>query len=99
MLFTLDDTMEEKEWGSIHTEVGTTVCTQTTALSSLRDDITWLAKYNTSVLPTFIFPFRAPNPYPLYSPLWLAARSNPCSFVARRTFGAASPTRHGYVRG
>jgi hypothetical protein len=98
MLFALDDAMEEKEWGSIHTEVGTAVCTLTTVLSSMHDDITWLAKYDTSVLPSFISPFRAPNPYPLYSPLWLTAGSNHCSFVTR-TFGAASPKRHGCVRG
>ena len=40
MLFALDDVAEEKEWGSIHTLVGTTVRALTTALSSLRDIIT-----------------------------------------------------------
>ena len=37
MLFALDDTVEESEWGSIHTKVGTTVHAMTTGLSSLRD--------------------------------------------------------------
>jgi hypothetical protein len=40
MLFTVDDAAEEKEWGSVHTEVGTTVHALTTALSSLHDVIT-----------------------------------------------------------
>ena len=39
MLFTLDDTMEKREWGSIHAEVGTVVHALTTALSSLQDVI------------------------------------------------------------
>ena len=39
MLFALDDAMEEREWGSIHTEVGTMVRALTTALSSLCDVI------------------------------------------------------------
>jgi hypothetical protein len=40
MLFALDDAVEEKEWGSIHMEVGTAVHALTTALSSLHDVIT-----------------------------------------------------------
>ena len=38
-LLTLDDIMEEREWGSIHTKVGTVVSALTTALGSLRDII------------------------------------------------------------
>ena len=37
MLFALDDAAEEREWGSIHMEVGTAVCALTTTLSSLQD--------------------------------------------------------------
>ena len=37
MLFALDDAAEETEWGSVHTEVGTTVHALTNVLSSLRD--------------------------------------------------------------
>ena len=40
MLFILDDAAEEREWGSVHTEVGTVVRALTTALSSFRDVIT-----------------------------------------------------------
>ena len=36
MRFALDDMVEEREWESIHTEVGTTVRALTTAQSSLR---------------------------------------------------------------
>ena len=39
MLFALDNTTKEREWGSIHTEVGTVVHALTTALSSLCDVI------------------------------------------------------------
>ena len=39
MLCALDDALEEREWGSIHTEVGTMVRALITALSSLHDDI------------------------------------------------------------
>jgi len=39
MIFTLDDAMEKREWGSIHMEVGTMVHALTTALSSLQDVI------------------------------------------------------------
>lgn len=38
--FALNDAADEKEWGSIHVEVGTVVCTLTTALSSLRNVVT-----------------------------------------------------------
>jgi hypothetical protein len=34
-LFTLDDAAEEREWGSIHTGVGTMAHALTTALSAL----------------------------------------------------------------
>ena len=37
MLFALDDVVDEREWWSVHTEVGTTVRTLTTTLSSLCD--------------------------------------------------------------
>ena len=40
MLFALDDATKEREWGSIHTEVGTMVRALTTTQSSLRDIIT-----------------------------------------------------------
>ena len=40
MLFNLDDTMEKREWGSVHAEVGVTVRALTTVLSSLQDIIT-----------------------------------------------------------
>ena len=33
----LDDVAEEREWGSVHTEVGTAVHALTTVLSSMRD--------------------------------------------------------------
>ena len=36
-LFALDDTVEEREWGSVHAEVGTTVSALTAVLGSLRD--------------------------------------------------------------
>ena len=36
----LDEATEEREWGSIHTEVGDTVRALTTMLSSMRDIIT-----------------------------------------------------------
>ena len=39
-LFALDDTVEEREWGSVHAEVGTTVRALTTVLSLLRDIVT-----------------------------------------------------------
>ena len=39
MLFTLDDTVEKRELGSVHVEVGTMVHTLTTVLSSLQDVI------------------------------------------------------------
>ena len=39
MLFALDDATEEREWESVHTEVGSVVHALTTALSSLRDVI------------------------------------------------------------
>ena len=35
----LDDVVEEREWGSIHMEVGDTVHVLTTMLSSMRDII------------------------------------------------------------
>ena len=38
-LFTLDDTTEKWEWGSIHAEVGVAVCALTTTLSLLQDVI------------------------------------------------------------
>ena len=37
MLFALDDTAEEREWGSVHIEVGNVVHALTTVLSSLCD--------------------------------------------------------------
>ena len=39
MLFTLNDAVEKREWGSIHVEVGTMVRALTTVLSSLQDVI------------------------------------------------------------
>lgn len=39
-LFTLDDAVEETEWGSVNTGVGTMVHALTTMLSSLRDIFT-----------------------------------------------------------
>ena len=33
----LDEATEEREWGSVHTEVGDAVCALTTLLSSMRD--------------------------------------------------------------
>ena len=35
----LDETTEEREWESVHMEVGDTVCALTTMLSSMRDII------------------------------------------------------------
>ena len=37
MLFALDDAVEDREWESVHIEVGTIVRMLTTALSLLRD--------------------------------------------------------------
>ena len=58
MLFALDDVAEEKEWGSIHTLVGTTVRALTTALSSLRDIVTPVGQvlYDHASDPHFPFP-------------------------------------------
>ena len=39
MFFTLDDTTEKREWGSVHAEVGVIVRALTAALSSLQDVI------------------------------------------------------------
>lgn len=36
-LLTLDDAAEEREWGTIHMEVGTTVSALTTTLGLMRD--------------------------------------------------------------
>ena len=33
----LDEAPEEREWGSVHTELGDTVCALTTMLRSMRD--------------------------------------------------------------
>ena len=33
----LDEAVEEREWGSVHMEVGDTVCALTTMLSLMRD--------------------------------------------------------------
>lgn len=38
MIFALDEAVEE--WGSVHTEVGTSVCALATMLSSLCDIVT-----------------------------------------------------------
>jgi hypothetical protein len=39
-LFVVDDVTEEKEWGSVHIEVGIAVRALTTMLSSLRGVVT-----------------------------------------------------------
>jgi len=36
----LNDTAEEREWRSVHTEVGDAICALTTMLSSMRDIVT-----------------------------------------------------------
>ena len=43
-LFSLDAATEEREWESVHTEVGTVVRTLTTALSSLHDVVTLIGQ-------------------------------------------------------
>ena len=75
--------------GSVHTEVGDAVCALTTMLSSMRDIVALVGRYDMTVLSTLMFSFHASKSCLLRRSLWPATRRSPSSLLRR----------HGRVRG